>query len=92
LTKLSELRIVGVWVGLDALEKFEVRIKEQIESGAIPVPEGESADTVRRTKLREIVKDIEYGVVSGIFEFTVLNDDFENSLMELKSAAEYCYQ
>jgi Guanylate kinase len=92
LTKLSGIRIVGVWVGLDALEKFEVRIKEQIESGAIPIPEGESAEIVRRTKLREIVKDIEYGIVSGIFEFTVLNDDFENSLMELKSAAEYCYQ
>jgi len=92
LTKLSGIRIVGVWVGLDALEKFEVRIKDQIESGIILVPEGESADTVRRAKLREIVKDIEYGIVSGIFEFTVLNDDFENSLVELKSAAEYCYQ
>lgn len=92
MTSVGGVRLVGVWVGLDALDKFEDNLKEQIASGMIPIPDGESADSVRRTKVREIVKDIEYGVVSGIFEFTVLNDDFDDSLLQLKNAAEYCYK
>ncbi len=83
--------MVGVWVGLDALDKFEARVDEEIQSGKIPIPVDETPDTVRRSKIRGIVKDIEYGVVSGIFEFTVLNDDFDESLKQLKSAADYCF-
>ena len=92
LTSLGGIRLVGVWVGLDSLEKFENNLKDQIASGEIPIPDGENAESVRRTKIREIVQDIEYGVVSGIFEFTVLNDDFDDSLLQLKNAAEYCFK
>jgi guanylate kinase len=92
LTSLGGIRLVGVWVGLDSLEKFENNLKDQITSGEIPISEGENAESVRRTKIREIVQDIEYGVVSGIFEFTVLNDDFDDSLLQLKNAAEYCFK
>jgi hypothetical protein len=92
MTSVGGVRLVGVWVGLDALDKFEENLTEQIASGMIPIPDGENADSVRRTKIREIIKDIEYGVVSGIFEFTVLNDDFDDSLLQLKNAAEYCYK
>jgi len=92
LTNLGGIRLVGVWVALDELDKFELGLKKQVESGKIPVPEGETPDSVRRAKIREIVKDIEYGVVSGIFEFTVLNDDFDDSLLQLKNAAEYCFK
>lgn len=81
-----------MWVGLDELSKFEERIDAQIESGKISVPEGETAESVRRTKIRAIVSDIEFGVMSGIFEFTILNDDFDKSLKQLKSAAEYCFE
>jgi hypothetical protein len=91
LTALGGIRLVGVWVGLDALDKFEARLDEEIQSGKIPIPVDETPDTVRRSKIRGIVKDIEYGVVSGIFEFTVLNDDFDESLKQLKSAADYCF-
>lgn len=92
LTRMGEIRLVGVWVGLDELEKFEDGLKQQIESGVIPIPEDETAESVRRAKIREIVKDIEYGVVSGIFEFTVLNDNPQESLLQLKNAAEYCFK
>jgi len=92
LTSLGGIRLVGVWIGLDSLEKFENNLEDQIASGEIPIPDGENAESVRRNKIREIVQDIEYGVVSGIFEFTVLNDDFDTSLLQLKNAAEYCFK
>jgi len=92
LTNVGGLRLVGVWVGLDQLEKFEDRLTEEIDSGKFPIPEDETPDSFRRAKIREIVKDIEYGVVSGIFEFTVLNDSEERSMMQLKNAAEYCFK
>ena len=42
--------------------------------------EFDTDDTVIYGCMKEIVRDIEYGVVSGIFEFTILNDDAEKSL------------
>jgi guanylate kinase len=92
LTKLSGARLIGVWVGLDTVEKFESRLQAQVDSGKLQVPEDESRESVVRSKVKEIVKDIEYGIVSGIFEFTILNDDPENSFKELKEAAEYCFK
>lgn len=92
LTKISGARLIGVWVGLDSMEKFESSLEEQIDSGDIPVPPDESKESVIRAKVREIVTDIEYGVVSGVFEFTILNEDFDSSLEQLKFAAEYCFK
>jgi len=91
LTRFEGVRIVGVWVGLDSIEKIQNRTKLQLESGEIKIPDGESADSVLRARVKKIVKDIEYGVISGIFEFTILNDDIEESVQELKAAAEYCF-
>ena len=91
LTKVSGARLIGVWVGLDSVDKFESRLKQQVKSGEIEIPPDESEDSVIRAKIREIVKDIEYGIVSGIFEFTILNDDPEQSITELKTAADYCF-
>lgn len=92
LVNLGGTRIVGVWVGLDELEKFESNLSEQLDAGLISIPESETKESILRGKIREIVKDIEYGVVSGIFEFTILNDNFDNSLVQLKEAANYCFE
>jgi len=92
LTQIGGARIVGVWVGLDSLDKFEARIKTEIDAGRITVPDDETEETMIRTKIRDIVSDIEYGLVSGVFEFTILNDDFEKSLEQLKDAAAYCFK
>lgn len=86
------VRLVGVWVGLDSLDKCESRIRRQIEEGTVRVPADETLETVLRSKIRATVQDIEYGVVSGIFEFTILNDDLDESLKSLKTAAEYCFK
>lgn len=92
LTKISGARLIGVWVGLDSVDKFESRLKEQIQIGQVQIPPDETEESVIRAKIREIVKDIEYGIVSGIFEFTILNDNPDVSIKELKAAAEYCFK
>ena len=46
LTNVGRLRLVGVWVGLDQLEKFEDRLTEEIDSGNFPIPEDETPDFV----------------------------------------------
>jgi guanylate kinase len=91
LTQLPGSRLIGVWVGLDKMDKFEGRLEVQIESGDLLVPDDETKESVVRAKIKDIVQDIEYGVVSGLFEFTILNDDLDSSLAELKDAAEYCF-
>jgi len=92
LAKIGGIRLVGVWVGLDATEKFEERLKAQIENGALSIPENESESSYLRRKIKEVVSDIEYGITSGIFEFTILNDDQEKSIEELKDGASYCFK
>ena len=88
----SDIRVVGVWVGLDTLDKFEGRLEAQVQTGDLVVAEDETPESAVRAKLRQIVKDIEYGVVSGVFEFTILNDDVEKSYAQLKEAANYCFK
>ena len=61
-------------------------------SREISIPEDETRESIVRAKIREIVRDIEYGIVSGVFEFTILNDDPEDSLKQLKAAAEYSFK
>ena len=92
LRKLPGSRLIGVWVGLDSMEKFEANLKKQIESGELVIPEGETEESVVRAKVKEIVQNIEYGVVSGMFEFTILNDDTDASVAQLREAAEFCFR
>lgn len=92
LSKVGNIRLVGVWVGLDSIEKIQERARAQMSSGDIVIPAGESEDSILRARVKNVVKDIEYGVLSGIFEFTILNDDIEESLEQIKAAAEYCFK
>ena len=92
MVNVSGARLVGVWIGLDDLDKFESRLKTKIASGLVPIPEDETEDTVLRAKVRQVVKDIEFGVVSGVFEFTILNESIDDSLKQLKDAASYCFK
>jgi len=51
-----------------------------------------SNESVMRAKIRDIVKDIEYGVFSKIFDFTIFNYDVETIFVQLKKVVEYCFQ
>lgn len=92
LTKVGGVRLIGIWVGLDSLDKFEARIRAQMDEGALKISKDESRESIIRAKIRETVQDIEYGVVSGIFEFTILNDDLQESIRQVQTAAQYCFK
>lgn len=92
LTTIPGLRIVGVWVGLNSVKEFEARISDAIDRGEIPVEEDDARENVVRAKIKEVVKEIEYGISSGIFEFTIFNEDPEASLKQLREAASYCFK
>ena len=91
-TRIAGLRLVAVWVGLERVAEFEERLERGIADGSIAVPEDETAESVMRAKIREIVQEIEYGISSGIFEFTILNNDPAESLKQLREAAAYCFK
>jgi guanylate kinase len=92
LQTLSGTRLIGVWVGLQSVSDFEERIKNDIDSGKMSIPPEETEESVVRARIKEIINEIEYGLGSGIFEFTILNQDPEQSLKELKRAAEYAFK
>ena len=92
LSTLSGLRLVGVWVGLGSVAEFETRVGQMVDRGELLIEDGETRESTIRNKIREIVKEIEFGISSGVFEFTVLNDDLENTentLKQLQAAAKY---
>jgi pSer/pThr/pTyr-binding forkhead associated (FHA) protein len=76
------------------VKEFEQRLESDIERGAIIIPEDEdeTKESVIRGKIREIVQEIEYGISSGIFEFTILNKNEDESLKQLREAAAYCFK
>jgi len=93
LQNLSGTRLVGVWVGLNTVSEFEQRLEDEINAGKIAIPQDEAKESFLRAKVKEIVTEIEFGLGSGIFEFTILNNGSEEKcLEELKEAAEYCFK
>lgn len=92
LTKMQGARLIGVWIGLNSVQEFEERIVAMIDRGEISIPEDETKESVVRARIREIVQEIEFGISSGVFEFTILNEDEESSLKQLKEAANYAFK
>jgi guanylate kinase len=92
LAKVGGLRLVGVWVALNSVAEFEKRLDAMINDGSIPVPEDEDRESVIRARIREIVEEITFGISSGIFEFTIINQDEDESLRQLEEAAGYCFK
>ena len=92
LQRLSGTRLIGVWVGLQSVAEFEERIATGIASGEIPIPPDETKESVLRARIKDIITEIEYGLGSGIFEFTILNESPDQSLKELKEAAAYAFK
>ncbi|KAG7341811.1 hypothetical protein IV203_006903 [Nitzschia inconspicua] len=89
---LSGTRLIGVWVGLPTVSDFEQRIEQDIAQGTITIPEGETKESVIRARIKDIINEIEFGLSSGIFEFTILNQDPEQSVKELRQAAAYAFK
>jgi len=91
-SNLSGARIIGVWFSLDSVDKFKEKLQDQIDSGKLKVPMDEDADQFLRAKRREVVADIEYGVVSDLFDFMIVSDDFDSCYKQLENAAGFCFR
>lgn len=92
MTKIGGIRLIGVWVALNSVAEFEKRLDALIDSGALLVLADEDRASVKRARIRDIVQEIEFGISSGIFEFTIINQDDEDSLRQLKEASAYCFK
>lgn len=92
LTSMTGARLIGVWVGLNSVNEFEQRIGKMVDSGEIQIPEDETRESVVRARIKEVVQEIEFGISSGIFEFTILNENDEDSLKQLREAANYSFK
>lgn len=96
---LPNVRIIGIWIGLQSVEEFETNLRTRIATGTlssslVDTETEEETDPERlvRSKMKEIVQEIEYGLGSGIFEFTILNEGGPTSLQELQEAATYAFK
>jgi guanylate kinase len=92
LVKMSGARLIGVWIGLNSVKEFESRLETMVDNGEIEIPEDETKESVIRGRIRQIVQEIEFGISSGIFEFTILNENNEDSLKQLREAAGYSFK
>lgn len=88
LTGVGDLALIGVWVSLDSIEAIEDRIRTTLISGGAAKDPSLDADV--RGLVRQAVEDIEFGVMSGVFDFTVINNsDVEESMETVRRAVEF---
>jgi len=90
LSKAEGIRAIPVFVTLNSIEAFERRIGGLIEGMSPFADEGRAIEL--RAQSMMIVSQIEKGMASGIFEFTIVNDNIEQSLKELRAASAYCFK
>lgn len=78
----GELTLIGLWVSLNQLEDFETRLK-------VVNPDLDDDSPQLRAELKKVIAAIEWGVMSGLFEFTVINEDRTVAMAEIKKAVTY---
>lgn len=88
LMRVGDVALIGVWVSVNSMEALETRIRSTlIENGAA---QDEQLESSVRALTREAVDDIEFGVSSGVFDFTVINNrDVNESMMTLRRAVQF---
>lgn len=86
---VADVALIGVWVSLDSIEAIEDRIRTTLTSGA-GAKDSPDLDSDVRGMVRQAVVDIEFGVMSGVFDFTVINNSDEQESMEtIRRAVEF---
>lgn len=93
LMALPGVVIYGVWVSLDSLAAIEERLRAVLvteEGWADGTDEQrEALEAEVRGRARGAIEDIEFGVTSAIFEFTIIDTDADASLAKLRRALAY---
>lgn len=89
LMAVEDVALIGVWVSLDSIEAIEDRIRTTLISRGA-VKESPDFESEVRGRVRQSVNDIEFGVMSGVFDFTVINNsDEEESMETVRRAVEF---
>mmetsp|Transcript_34922 Transcript_34922/g.44543 ORF Transcript_34922/g.44543 Transcript_34922/m.44543 type:complete len:554 (-) Transcript_34922:290-1951(-) len=88
--KVEGISIIAIWVSLDTLDAIEARISNSLQG--LQEELGDRFSTRFQTEVDGAIKDIEFAVKSGLFEFTIINDDEDKALNKLKEAAEYSFR
>lgn len=82
---IAAFEMIGVWVSLDSLEAIEDRTRTSL-IGSINSDSTDLTSEVRGM-VRQAVDDIEFGVMSGMFDFTVINNsETEESMATIRRA------
>lgn len=83
------VELIGVWVSLDSIEAIEGRIRATLTKDGVS-PDSPDLESDVRGLVRQAVDDIEFGVMSGVFDFTVINNsDVEESMETVRRAVEF---
>lgn len=79
----SDVSLTGMWVSLDNLSDFEARLKKI--NPALAAEDGDGPAELR-SELKKVINAIEFGVMSGLFEFTIINDDSAVAAQEMSKS------
>lgn len=92
---LAGVRLVGVWVSLDSLGALRERLTKVEAGRALARSDDVDAAQVAAVvseRLSTVVDDIDFGVRSPMFEFTIITSDAEAlSFAKLQKAAAYVF-
>lgn len=77
---VTDLEMIGVWVSLGSIEAIEDRIRTTLIGSTGSGSSDLTSDV--RGMVRQAVDDIEFGVMSGVFDFTVINNSEVDESME----------
>jgi hypothetical protein len=84
-----DVSLTGLWVSLNTLTDFEERLTAVNPAfGGVGDDTGEGP-ALLRAELKRVINAIEWGVMSGLFEFTVINDDAATALEEMKKSVAF---
>lgn len=86
---VGDVELIGVWVSLDSIEAIEDRIRATLTKDGVS-QDSPDLDSDVRGLVRQAVDDIEFGVMSGVFDFTVINNsDMEESMETVRRAVQF---
>ncbi|CAM9101924.1 unnamed protein product [Chrysoparadoxa australica] len=83
LFQLDGITTVGVWVSLNSLAAIQERLRSNMAAAGVPADE---VDGLLRGQTKKVIDDIEFGVTSGAFDFTVINEDDAVSMEKMRRA------
>jgi len=85
-----ELSFVSIWVSLPSIDAVIARNRKRLEAAA-PRSTASAIERQLAPLRAQATSDIEWAVMSGRFDFTVLNEDQAVAVKEFQNAARYCF-